>query len=197
MIIQKKITTKETKHYSFLNVKDNVIFVRANDDDFGNEYFWHITLDIKDILNLDKWKLGQEKHTQEELTSLRKKVDTQESSNPECGPEIQFPEENLRTDKDIENQHKLNQIRDELADCGFGNITVVNAYEKIQEIVSNKENIPQGAFAFDIDKIKENQKIADELLKEWKSAEDEEGGHYEQMLGNILTRATGKDIKNL
>ena len=42
--------------------------------------------------------------------------------------------------------------------------------------------------------ILEDQKIVDELLKEWKSAEYEEGRHYKNMLGNILTRATGKDI---
>jgi len=55
-----------------------------------------IVMEPKDILKLDEWKLGQEKHTQEELTSLRKKVDGLNFSKL-----MQRPP---RTDKDIENQ---------------------------------------------------------------------------------------------
>jgi len=154
-----------TSDYTVGFVHDR-IFIRTLDE---HDYLV-ITLEPQDILKLMTWLVGQEKHIQEELTSLRKKVEVQEK--PLVG--IKDAYEEVR-EKNKENQKKLNQIRDELVDYEFGNTTVVNAYDK------------------DI----ENQKIVDELLKEWKSAEDEEGGHYEHMLGNILTRATGKDIKYL
>ena len=73
-----------------------------------------------------------------------------------------------RTIKDKENQHKLNQIRDELVDEGFNNITMVEAYKKISRIMSikfDKENIPLGPFGFDIDKIKENQKLINAVIE--------------------------------
>ncbi len=76
-----------TPTISVQKLSDNLIYVS---DSEGNTHT--ITLDSNDILKLMTWYIGQEKHTQEELTSLRKKVEAQENQKPLVGIEAVYEE---------------------------------------------------------------------------------------------------------
>ena len=102
-----KIELKTNEHLGHLPLqfKDNEIVISEPLYNKETLLQFIVTLDSKDILKLMTWLVGQEKHTQEKLTSLRK---------------------------------KLNQIRDEVVDYECGNMTVVEGWDKIKEIISNK-----------------------------------------------------------
>jgi len=70
------------------------------------------------------------------------------------------------------------------------NITFTGGLETIKNFTINDKT-------YNLEEIEQNQKIVDELLKEWKGVDYEGGARYEDILCNILTRATGKDIKDL
>ena len=69
--------------------------------------------------------------------------------------------------------------------------------KKDPEYIIHKLDETKKLFRKHKEKIEENQKIVDSLIKEFNDAPLSEGQHYANMLNNFVVKATGKDIKEL
>jgi len=100
-----ELPTEQFKNTPQLQHIDNKIAISEYFGEHKTLYQLLITLEPKDILKLMTWLIGQEKHTQEELTSLRKKVKENQKNELSRKP-IQsswVPEINVLSDNKLAN----------------------------------------------------------------------------------------------
>ena len=74
---------------------------------------------------------------------------------------------------------------------------IQDSRNKDPEYIIHKLDETKKLFRKHKEKIEENQKIVDSLIKEFNDAPLSEGKHYANMLNNFVVKATGKDIKDL